>query len=141
MFCRNCKAELVNQAVVCPKCGMRPFDGNNYCNSCGSETLAKAVICTTCGSNLRSTQNEERSPVIAGLLNWIWTGSGNIYLGQTTKGILFCLITLGMIIFDIITCSFGLVFHIPYMVIMIIDAALLAGRINKGEIIDEWKFF
>jgi TM2 domain-containing membrane protein YozV len=78
---------------------------------------------------------------VAALLNWIWSGAGNIYLGQKTKGFVFCGITLFFVVFDIITCSLGVFLHLPYMIVMIIDAALLAGRINKGESIGEWQFF
>jgi len=79
--------------------------------------------------------------VVAGLLNWLWSGAGNIYLGQKTKGFVFCGITILFVIFDIVTCSLGAFLHVPYMIIMIIDAVLLANRLNKGESISEWKFF
>jgi TM2 domain-containing membrane protein YozV len=83
----------------------------------------------------------EKSPVIAGILNWLWSGVGNIYLGQKTKGVVFCVITSFLIILDIVTCSLGAIIHVPYMIIMIIDAVLLANRIGRGESIAEWKFF
>lgn len=143
MYCRSCGAELGDKAVACTKCGHRPYDGNKFCPNCGKETQEGAVICTSCGVALKAAGAAagEKSPVIAGILNWLWSGVGNIYLGQTTKGVVFCVITGCFVIFDIVTCSLGALIHVPYMIVMIIDAVLLANRIGKGESISEWKFF
>jgi len=92
----------------------------------------------------RHTNNghdNEKSKMVAAFLNWFWSGAGNIYIGQTTKGLFFSVFTLIIVYIDIITCSFGLIIHVPYMVIMIIDAALLTDRIRKGETISDWQFF
>ena len=143
MYCRSCAAELAEKAVACTKCGRRPYDGNKFCPNCGKETQEGAVICTSCGVALKAggAATGEKSPVIAGILNWLWSGVGNIYLGQKTKGVVFCVITSFLIILDIVTCSLGAIIHVPYMIIMIIDAVLLANRIGRGESIAEWKFF
>jgi len=144
MYCKNCGAELSDKAAACTKCGLRPLDGNKYCSNCGAQTQENAVICTQCGASLKmegSPISGEASPIVAGILNWLWSGAGNILLGQKTKGIVFCGITLFLVIIDIVTCSLGLFIHFPYMIIMIIDAVLLSNRKNKGEIINEWQFF
>ncbi len=146
MFCRSCGAEISDKAVACTKCGLRPLEGKEFCPGCGKETRERAVICTACGVSLTTrggtdSIGEERSVVVAALLNWLWSGAGNLYIGQKTKGLVFCGITFFLVIFDLVTCSFGLIFHLPYMIVMIIDAALLAGRLNKGERIGEWQFF
>ena len=81
------------------------------------------------------------STVVAGVLNWIVPGAGNIYIGQITKGVIFCIISVILWGVAFITCGLGSIIYLPYMVVMIIDAAKLADHINNGEIIDEWQFF
>ena len=77
----------------------------------------------------------------AGLLNWLWPGTGYFVIGQNAKGAVFCAITLCSIIMTFVTCGFGAILHLPYMVATIVDAVLLAQRINRGEKIQEWQFF
>jgi uncharacterized membrane protein YvbJ len=144
MYCRSCGASLVDNAVACNKCGLHPMNGVKFCQGCGAETQEHAVMCTSCGISLKSNSSRsmgEISPVIAAVLNLVWPGVGNIYLGQKTKGIVFCVINLIMYILDTVTCGFFAILHVPFIIIMIIDAALIAGRIQKGEPVDEWKFF
>lgn len=81
------------------------------------------------------------SVLAAGLLNWLWAGAGYFVIGQNTKAIVFCLITLVLLGFTVITCGIGLVVMAPYVIALIIDAVLLAQRLNRGETIAEWQFF
>ena len=83
----------------------------------------------------------EVSVVAAGLLNWLWGGAGYFVIGQQTKGLVFCGITLLLIIFAIVTCGIGIVLLVPYAIVVIVDAVLLAQRVNRGETIQEWQFF
>lgn len=137
MYCRNCGSKISDKAAACTNCGSRPLNGTAYCNNCGKETTESAVVCTNCGISLSS----KVSPVIGGILNWVWSGVGNIYLGQKTKGITLCAITLLLIIIDLVTCGFGAIIHVPYMIIMILDGVFIANRINNGEPVNEWQFF
>lgn len=52
MFCKNCGAEISDNAVVCMKCGVLVGDGDKYCPTCGAEPDPKAVICVKCGCTL-----------------------------------------------------------------------------------------
>ncbi len=143
MYCRNCKEALADEAVGCTQCGMRPRDGNKYCHSCGDETLSQAVMCTSCGASLArpGSGSDQSNVVLAGILNWLWTGAGYFLVGQNVKGAVFCAITLCMVIVDLVTCGLGIIVHIPYAVVFIVDAVLLAQRITRGEKIGEWQFF
>ena len=58
-----------------------------FCRTCGSEILADAEICPKCG--VRQKPNEQKSPAIAAILSFIWVGLGQIYNGQLGKGLLF----------------------------------------------------
>jgi TM2 domain-containing membrane protein YozV len=86
-------------------------------------------------------QTGQVSVAAAGLLNWLWTGAGYFIVGQNTKGIVFCLITVIMVIFDVITCGVATLIHVPYTIIGIVDAVLVAQRRNRGEYVGEWTFF
>jgi hypothetical protein len=81
------------------------------------------------------------SVVAAGLLNWLWAGAGYFVIGQQAKAILFCILTLILLSFAILTCGLGVVIFVPYVIITIVDVVLLAQRINRGEKIAEWQFF
>ncbi len=85
------------------------------------------------------------SPVMAGILNFLCPGAGNIYLGQLAKGVVFCALTLALFGADALTCMvfFGAStpLHLIAAVVMTIDAARLADRKNNGETIGDWQFF
>lgn len=91
MFCRNCGSSMVDQAVVCIKCGVRAGDGFNYCQNCGCETATNAVVCTRCGVALSQPIpfGEQKSKLVAGLLGIFLGGLGvhNFYLGYNGKAI------------------------------------------------------
>ena len=84
---------------------------------------------------------ENVSVGMAGILNWIWPGMGYVLIGQKSKGIVWCVLTFFFFILVFSTCGFGIIIMIPFIIISIIDAILLAQRINKGEQIGEWQFF
>ena len=58
-----------------------------YCKSCGSEILAEAEICPKCG--VRQKAEQIKNPAIAAILSFFWVGLGQIYNGQIGKGLLF----------------------------------------------------
>ena len=53
MFCRNCGAEMADNARICMKCGVMAGDGDKFCSNCGAEPDPKAVICVKCGYELK----------------------------------------------------------------------------------------
>lgn len=143
MYCRSCGAQLQEGAVVCIKCGLRPLEGAKFCNFCGAETQPQAVICTSCGGRLGPTRigSAPVSAALAGLLNWLWPGVAYFLLGQKSKGILFCVLTFFGAILAVMTCGVGLLIYVPYAVLLIVDAVVLANKANRGERIGEWQFF
>ena len=48
MYCKNCGAELNENAVVCTKCGVLVGEGNKFCPNCGAEPDPLAAICVKC---------------------------------------------------------------------------------------------
>lgn len=50
MFCRNCGANMPEQAVTCTKCGIKKGEGANFCQNCGFLTTEKTEHCRRCGA-------------------------------------------------------------------------------------------
>ena len=57
-FCSNCGAELMDEAVICPKCGCPagktersrdPGANKSFCTHCGAEMDPSAAVCMNCG--------------------------------------------------------------------------------------------
>ena len=58
MFCRNCGAEMADNARICMKCGVMAGDGDKFCSNCGAEPDPKAVVCVKCGMVLSPSFNK-----------------------------------------------------------------------------------
>ena len=98
MFCKNCGAEMDNNAAVCVKCGVASGSGHSFCENCGQPLTAGADFCVNCGAKTSEQINpaEQKSKLAAGLLG-IFLGSfgiHNFYLGNTGKAVAQLLITL-----------------------------------------------
>ena len=112
MFCRNCDAEMNENAVVCVKYGIPKGEGNSYCSHYAKETNENAAVCLDCGCSLKATA---KSKLVAGLLGIFLGGLGihNFYLGYTKKAIIQLLLsTVGWFLFflgPIISSTWALV--------------------------------
>jgi len=98
----------------------------NFCPECGNQLISpKAEICPNCGVRLKT--NPEKSPVIAALCSFAFTGLGQVYNGDAGRGVLILLGTyLGL-----------LVLIIPGLAVFIYgiyDAYKTAKRMNASEI-------
>lgn len=69
-------------------------------------------------------------PVLAAILSLLLPGVGQLIIGQTAKGAL--LLAIGLL-----SCGMGGVLN----VVAAIDAYLIAGRLRRGETIQDWQFF
>lgn len=107
-FCHECGEIIRNNAVVCPKCGIKqgsiPKDATSkYCFECGESIRVNAEICPKCGirqkrstSGSLSANNKSKNVAAAlALVNFIFPfipGSHHFYLGNTKAGIIYLLL-------------------------------------------------
>jgi len=82
-----------------------------------------------------------KSPLAAALLSFfLFGGIGQLYLGQTTKG----LVIVGVYIVSLCVLSFigiGLLLAPVISIVGAIDAFQIGTRLQNGESVAAWKFF
>ncbi|NLP37987.1 MAG: TM2 domain-containing protein [Firmicutes bacterium] len=151
MYCRNCGAAVNEKAEVCMSCGVRPLNGNKFCQECGAETSEKQEICTKCGCRLVGAgssgvkidgssgmvypSDPPKSPTTATLLSCFITGIGQIYLGQTLKGIVWLI---GGILLSLAT---GGILALPIWIAVMVDAYRIGKKLESGQPVGQWEFF
>ncbi len=98
MFCRNCGAEINENAVACMNCGFAKGTGEKFCATCGKEVNPGAAVCVNCGSALKkvaAANGEQKSKLVAVLLAFFLGGIGihDFYLGYNKNGIIKIVLT------------------------------------------------
>lgn len=73
MYCRNCRNEVSDKAIICVSCGTPPKSGDKYCWHCNSETNPHAEICLKCGVGLKN-QNKENKDWLTTLILCFFLG-------------------------------------------------------------------
>ena len=123
MYCKNCGAEMNENAVACMTCGFGKGTGDKFCANCGKELNPGAMICVNCGAPAapQAVQNgEQKSKLVAVLLAFFLGSIGihDFYLGYTKYGV----------IKIILTCCTGVGGSIWALIDFI---RLLTGSLNK----------
>ena len=140
-FCRNC-GRPPESADAC-RCGVRPNAGRRFCDECGNPTYPEESQCPNCENELESgtvtikktivASNPPKDPSMIAALSVIpFPWLGQIFLGQTAKGLTMLVITYFLSIFIV-----GIVL-VP---IAAIDAYKLAKELQEGRSIGKWDFF
>jgi TM2 domain-containing membrane protein YozV len=83
-----------------------------------------------------SLQAQSKSPALAALLSFLLVGMGQIYLGQVEKG----LAMLGTVLLLMLTITLG---QLGFIILLfnVLDAFLLARKIEEGKPLLRWEFF
>ncbi|MFH1587129.1 MAG: hypothetical protein ABID38_04690, partial [Candidatus Diapherotrites archaeon] len=106
--------------------------GKGVCSECGVET-EDALVCKDClakGKTKRSS-SEKKSPGLAAVLSFFWSGLGQIYNGEIAKGIILLIlytVSAVLMLFLIGCCTTPIIW-----IYGIYDAYNSAELINKGE--------
>jgi len=101
MFCKNCGAEINENAVACMSCGFAKGNGEKFCANCGAEINPGAAICIKCGAAVANNtaaivaEGEPKSKLVAVLLAFFLGGFGvhDFYLGYNKYGIIKIILT------------------------------------------------
>ncbi len=93
MYCKNCGAEINENAVACMTCGFAKGNGEKFCANCGKELNPGAAICISCGAAIKPAVvagGEQKSKLVAVLLAFFLGGIGihDFYLGYNRNGII-----------------------------------------------------
>lgn len=123
MFCKNCGAQLNENAAFCVNCGVAAGQGNAYCSNCGNAVAPNAAVCLKCGAALGMqgmqgnsaagiVTGAQKSKIAAGLLGIFLGGFGvhNFYLGYTGKAIAQVLMGSLGILLTLFSCGFLFIF-------------------------------
>ena len=139
-FCSNCGTELDASVVVCPECGYRliqeEMPQTKFCQNCGQKIDINAEICPYCGIRVAGvTVVGQKSVFLAALLSIILPGLGQIYAGQTTKGISFIVVYIVAYVLTLIFIGFILILVI--WIWSLIDVIKSTEAINRGEYVED----
>lgn len=142
--CPVCGSESQNNEEICKNCGSKlpkkktektvvEQKDTKFCPKCGAEISKTVNACPKCGAKSQSnvTQQEQKSPFIAGILSLIIFGIGQFYNGQPRKGAL--LFIGGYFISIILIYFFGYLTYIIIVLFSAYDAYTTAEAINRGE--------
>lgn len=79
---------------------------------------------------------QRKSPPLAALLSFLLVGMGQVYLGQTEKGLMMLAVML-LLLLTVVLGPLG-----PILLLLnVSDAFLLARKVNRGRAIGKWEFF
>ena len=141
--CPNCGTAVDNEKF-CPKCGQKLDPQAQmsrklaYCRNCGSQIDAEAEICPKCGVRQKNPPVENKNPLFALILSFIFPGLGQIYNGQNHKGILLIVSYIVSIVLWMILIGF--ILTILVWLYGLYDAYNTAELINKGEFTEDKLF-
>ena len=148
MFCTNCGQPIADNAAVCVNCGVACGTERKYCANCGKEVNPNQAICVGCGCALGAqqttatgvnTQNlvmpSGKSAGLATFLSCLITGLGEVYLGQTMKGLA---MFAGALVIGGLT---GGVLAPVIWIVTMVDAYKIGKKLEAGQCVQQWEFF
>ena len=113
-------------------------NSTKYCSNCGAQIDVKAEICTKCGVRVAPPPMQtqviysKKNATLAGILSFLITGVGQLYIGQIGRGLLFLIggkIVGGM--FGLLFGSFGLLLAFLIPIFSAYDAYSQAIKYNQ----------
>jgi TM2 domain-containing membrane protein YozV/ribosomal protein L37E len=143
-FCTKCGNELSEylpqeNKIICPKCGNVSTDKQSkFCPKCGTafhstnstsglNTLNSQNVITPKTANPLIDKKEEKSPFVAALCSFFIPGLGQVYNGETAKG-------LGIFFGTIIGFFIFLIPGFICWIYGIYDAYTIAKKMNTGQV-------
>jgi TM2 domain-containing membrane protein YozV len=136
-----------------------------WCPACRSnfyvaDPSQEWVNCPNCGQLIHRQVSDrgqkgqkmitgKKNPVVAGLLSFLIIGLGQIYNGQVAKGLfLLGLQVVGVflgLVSGVLTCGISLLVFVPFAlfieIVSIVDAVMIANKLQQGQAVGEWEWF
>lgn len=127
---------------ICPRCGQPAYLNAPTCAQCGHLFRTNFAQQPTQVFHPRPIKTDDiqmcpgtHSVIAAAVLSLFLTGGGQIYNRQYVKGVVLLVITIALAFG---TCGAFVCIAWP---VLLIDAILIASRLNRGEIVRQWQFF
>lgn len=131
-LCPNCRQKTVNEDF-CSICGYRLNQNVRICGNCGEKIDARAKVCAHCGANVA-----QKNGIVALVLSFVFPGLGQIYNGQTRKGLI--LIASYVIAWILCLILIGAILAFVIWIYGMYDAYSSAKAINGGEVLEDRLF-
>jgi TM2 domain-containing membrane protein YozV len=100
-----------------------------FCQNCGEKINEKAEICVKCGVRVKEII-KKKDPILAAILSFLIIGAGQIYNGETSKGIL--LMLSAIISWFLMFVIIGFIIYPVLLIYAIYDAYKGAEKINNN---------
>lgn len=118
---------------VCTSCG------KNICANCAMEVGGK-IVCKSCAQNIANNNlhatsaiaTNHKMPLLAAILSFFVPGLGQVYNGQTGKGIALFIGAIVSVALILVVC--GAFTYLAIWIYSMYDGYVVADQINKGLI-------
>ena len=139
LFCKNCGSKLDPGARFCSNCGSPVLSQAPYVSE-SPQTAPKRSMTTSPRQQtishppVRSDRHaiisrKQKSPGVAAFLSFLWTGLGQIYVGELGRGIMFMVIAFFLL--WTVFIGIGLILIPVWWIYGIFDANKLANQHNE----------
>lgn len=134
-ICRNCGSKLPKKKTEITTVEQKD---TKFCPKCGSEMDKTANVCPKCGAQTQAngTPQGQKSPFIAAVLSLFIVGAGQLYNGQTKKGLIL-LVTAYIISAVLMLLFIGFITFLIVWLYGMYDAYKTAEAINRGEFTED----
>ena len=117
-----------------------PNEETKYCPYCGVQLEKKYAVCPSCGKpqpDIEGIQRpraaQRKNPMLAAFLSLVITGTGQIYLGKVSRGIIYLagVLLLSVLLDGVITFDEMMLLGVAISIISAWDAYRLAKKMNE----------
>ena len=125
----------------CPNCGAALEPNQLRCNKCGSpvQVVAPAPnagpVQGAANADLVHPSNPPKSATTALILSCLIVGVGQLYLGQTVKGVV---LLVGSMFLGVAT---GFLLSPVFWIVGMVDAHAIGNKLASGKPVGQWEFF
>ena len=133
--CPNCGAALVPNQLKCNKCGtpVQVVAAPNPAPAQGTPNAGPVQGVPNTGLVHPSTP--PKSSTTALILSCLIVGLGQIYLGQTVKGVVMLVASM------VLGAASGFLLTPVFWIVAMVDAHMIGNKLASGQPVRQWEFF